>query len=206
MPRNPARIARSDKRDGESEMAQAQVSTPTAYTERVTVTTGWQHVVNWHGVVSGTLIALALHILLSLLGMSIGAALNDPDAYLRLGNEESMIAAIWWACAGIISAFAGGLVAGRFSAHAGGAGAFHGLLSWALGILIVLGVMGSVAGLTLNDALSGFRLQPATPEMPAPTPDQLVAIALYGFLSLLAGAILATLGGYLGSGPLSDDA
>jgi hypothetical protein len=190
----------------EDQMAHAQMSAPAAYTERVTVSTGWQRVINWHGVVAGMLVALSLHILLSLLGMSIGAALNDADAYMRLGNDESMVAAIWWACAGIISAFAGGLVAGRFSSHAGGAGAFHGLLSWALGILIVLGVMGSVAGLTLNEAMSGLHLQPATPELPAPTPEQLAAIALYGFLSLLAGAILATLGGYLGSGPLSEEA
>lgn len=186
-------------------MAQAQISTPTSYTERVTVTTGWQHVMNWHGVAAGALVALALHILLSLLGMSIGAAMNQPQDYLRLGDDENIIAAIWWAAAGIISAFAGGLVAGRFSAHAGGAGAFHGLLSWAVSMLIVLAAMGSVAGLALNEAMTGFRLDPQTPETPPIDPEVLAAVALYGFISLLSGGILATLGGYLGSGPMAPE-
>ena len=186
-------------------MAQAQIATPAAYTERVTVTTGWQSVVNWHGVIAGTLIQLALHILLTLLGMSIGAALNRPEDYLRLGDDENIIAAIWWASAGLISCFAGGLVAGRFSAHAGGAGAFHGLLTWALSMLIVLAALGSVAGLALNEALTGFRLDPQTPEAPPIDPEVLTSVALYAFISLLAGAILGTLGGYLGAGPMSDE-
>jgi hypothetical protein len=189
----------------EKRMAQAQISTPASYTERVTVTTGWQRVVNWHGVVAGALVALALHVLLSLLGMSIGAALNDPGDIMRLGDDENIVAAIWWAAAGIISAFAGGLVAGRFSAHVGGAGSFHGLLSWAVSILIVLAVMGSVAGLTLNEAMNGFRLETQTPDATPIDPEALAAVALYGFISLLAGAILATLGGYLGSGPISGE-
>ncbi|WP_435171531.1 hypothetical protein [Falsirhodobacter sp. 1013] len=83
-----------------------------------TPTTMWGHMknVSWGAIFAGVAIALVVHVLLTMLGIGIGAATLDPGTG---DNPEattfSVVSAIWYAVSGIVAAFAGGLVAARLS-------------------------------------------------------------------------------------------
>lgn len=90
--------------------------------------------IRWGAVVAGSLVALAVHLVLAILGLGLGLGavdvVSDPDA-----ATETITAGvgIWWTVTAILSMFLGGWIAGRF---AGGPfapeGVFLGVLVWAL--------------------------------------------------------------------------
>lgn len=88
---------------------------------------------HWNAVVAGTVIALATQILLTLLGIAVGAASFDvspTDA--SDAATVGWVAYIWWTIAGIAAAFAGGWTAGNVSSAADESrfeGAFQGFTS-----------------------------------------------------------------------------
>jgi hypothetical protein len=104
--------------------------------------------VSWGAILAGVVVALALHVLLTLLGAGIGLATLEPA---QAGETPSAMsvgigAAVWWALSGIVTAFIGGWVAARLAGiPSRGAGTLHGLASWAATILVVLYLLSSTA-------------------------------------------------------------
>jgi hypothetical protein len=118
--------------------------------------------VSWSAVFSGVALALAVQIVLNLLGIGVGAASIDPlKGDSPSGTALSVGALAWWTVAGIIASFIGGAAAGRLAGEPRESTAgWHGLTSWAATVVIIalaitLGV-GKVIGGTMNLAgLSG---------------------------------------------------
>jgi hypothetical protein len=189
-------------------MVRTSGATVGAYTEEVTVVHGTHRAISWDGILAGAITALILHALINMLGVAIGFGVVervDP----AMAEEAAAGTAVWWAAAGILSAFAGGLVAGAFSpAPPRSMGILHGLGAWAVSTLVVLLVIGSITGFAVDQAISGMQIPGAAPEMPEatqaappPDPDMVAGTALYAFLSLVIGAIAAAIGGWIGTSP-----
>jgi hypothetical protein len=112
--------------------------------------------ISWGAVLAGVVVALVAQLLLNMLGIGVGAATLDPKTGDGPGvGTFSLMAAIWWAVAGIIAAFLGGLAAGRLSGRPKESTAgWHGLIAWALTTIVVFSVLtasiGSIIGGTLN--------------------------------------------------------
>ncbi|HTJ59405.1 MAG TPA: PhnA-like protein [Devosiaceae bacterium] len=114
--------------------------------------------VSWGAIFAGAVIALIIQFLLSLLGVGIGAATLRPASG---GNPDattfSVISVIWYAITGLISAFTGGIVAGRLSGKpVADVGALHGLTSWALTTIVLLYLLTTTIGGLVGGALSGL--------------------------------------------------
>jgi hypothetical protein len=114
--------------------------------------------ISWGAVLAGVVLALAIQILLNLLGIGIGAATLDP----AVGDSPSAIsfsigAGLWFALATILAALAGGYAAGRLagSPRESTAG-WHGLTAWALTTLVVFYLLGSTVGGILGGAYRGM--------------------------------------------------
>lgn len=106
--------------------------------------------VSWGSVFGGVMTVLAISILLSILGSSIGLYMLDPLAEHPASGIGTTVG-IWTAVALVVSMIAGGFVAGKLS---GVDGMIHGFLVWATTLLIaaILGVMLTIgaAKLTIN--------------------------------------------------------
>lgn len=112
--------------------------------------------VAWGALFAGTVAALAVQLLLMVLGMAIGlsvadSALTDRDAPGGLGVG----AGIWWLATMIIALFVGGYVAARLAGLFKAAdGVLHGFLTWSLtaliGTFVVTSSIGSLVGGATN--------------------------------------------------------
>ncbi|ASY60488.1 MULTISPECIES: hypothetical protein [Sinorhizobium] len=113
---------------------------------------------DWAAIFAGVALALAVQLLLNLLGVGLGAAAFDPGSGDNPGPGTFSIASgIWFALSGIISAFAGGYLASRLSGRSGTTtGAYHGLTTWAVTTLIVVYLLTTSVGALLGGALSGL--------------------------------------------------
>jgi hypothetical protein len=133
--------------------------------------------ISWSAVLAGVVVALALHIILNLLGIGVGAAALDPAGGDNPDAETfSGAAALWWTLSGILASLVGGYVAGRTSGKPKESTAgFHGLASWAAttvlifmmvtshGAAIIGGIYGTVSGVveqTADDAAQGAVQSP----------------------------------------------
>lgn len=121
---------------------------------------------SWGAILAGLLVATAVQIILSLLGIAIGfgALQFGPGAQLE---EFGIGAGIWAIATALISLFVGGLTAG----HLAGVltrldGMLHGTLVWGLSLVLTLWAIGAgigtvlggvfgVAGQTISAAVGG---------------------------------------------------
>lgn len=151
--------------------------------------------ISWGAVLAGAALALAIQVVLNLLGIGVGAATLDP-----LGGDSpsaaslSIGAGIWFGVAGIIAAFAGGFAAGRLSGQPKESTAsWHGLTAWAASTLVLLylltttiggivggtlGVLGNVANAVGSTAQTAAQV--AAQPGGAPDPFQAIQQALQG--------------------------
>ncbi|TMJ73356.1 MAG: hypothetical protein E6G91_09010 [Alphaproteobacteria bacterium] len=187
---------------------------------------GWR--LSWGAVFAGMIVALVTHILLNLLGIGIGAASTDtartPDG--DTVQTVGILAGLWWAIAGIISAAVGGWFAGRTMGSSDrDDGLVHGLLSWAATTLVIAFVLSSVFGGALAGALGQFgdrvtqslpqrQTQTTPPPTQSPNPAEAIkqatppqreaarkavsSSALASFVALLFGAVAAGFAGRRG--------
>jgi len=106
----------------------------------------------WKAILAGAVAAMALHVLLFMLGIAGGLTLftpvtdADPVAHFSIG------AAIIWNVCAIIALFFGGVMAGRFSnsPHSGFA---HGILVWSVTLIIAIGSTLAGTGLVTGGAV-----------------------------------------------------
>lgn len=121
--------------------------------------------VSWGSIIGGVVSALAVSLLMSLLGTAIGFGMTDPMSSDPVGGVGTAFG-VWSALSLLVSLAVGGFVAGRL---AGYAGCIHGFLVWSTSLIIaaILSAMaisgmahmaGAVIGTTASvtgSALSG---------------------------------------------------
>ncbi|MDQ3125063.1 MAG: hypothetical protein M3Q74_05590 [Pseudomonadota bacterium] len=183
--------------------------------------------ISWPAVLAGAIVAVAVGAMLNLLGVALGAsAFNPYDFDGGDVGEFTAAAGMWMAFANAIALFIGGAVATRAAKYADHhKGALHGLAVWALSFLLAITIAsaagaGGAAALVGGDARDGeigdTVVTDVTPDsrviegelvVPAPLPapvaaeevaDTTAMLALWGFLTMLIGAIAAIFGGLYG--------
>jgi hypothetical protein len=106
--------------------------------------------VRWGAVFAGLVVALALQVVLTLLGTAIGLSTMDNGAGRGLGIG----AAIWLILSVLISLYVGGLVTGHLAGVlTRGDGALHGVLMWGLSTILAVYFLASGVSSILGGAV-----------------------------------------------------
>lgn len=184
--------------------------------------------ISWPAVIAGGIVAVAVGAMLNLLGVALGASAFNPYEFGGGDAEGFTAAAgMWMAFANAIALFIGGAVATRAAKYADHhKGALHGLAVWALAFLLAI-TIASAAGAGGAAALLGgeaadsddrsvvtdippasrviegelvapVAVQPSAPAVAEEVADTTAMLALWGFLTMLIGAIAAIFGGLYG--------
>jgi hypothetical protein len=130
-----------------------------AYSDYRVGATGNRRRISWGAIFAGTVAAIAIQLLLTLLGVAIGAWVMNPQAGAEGMRGIGMGAGIWALASFVIALFAGGWIAGRMSGLGSKLdGLLEGFLVW--GAVTVLtftlltttigGIFGGAAGLAGN--------------------------------------------------------
>jgi hypothetical protein len=114
--------------------------------------------ISWGSVLAGAVVAVALGVMLNVLGVAIGLSTIDPavpgetPAASTLGSAGG----IWVLVTNLLALGAGGWVAARLSGTADGTdGALHGLSVWAVGLLLSAVLVGNLVSGTTSTVVSG---------------------------------------------------
>lgn len=112
---------------------------------------------SWGAILAASAIALAVQIVLNLLGVGIGAAIVNPAGSQNApGLAASLSGAAWFIGSGLVAAFVGGYVASRLSGSISTAiGILHGLAAWAVSTLIVVYLLTTSIGAVVGGAFNG---------------------------------------------------
>lgn len=177
--------------------------------------------ISWGAVIAGALVAVAIGVMLTLLGVAIGATSFNPYEIEADSDEVVSVAGgLYMAFSQLVALQIGAYIAARgarFPDHHGGL--LHGLAVWGLAVMIVLvgaGLGASVgsagllagpgAGAQIAETMRevGQVVGPGTPD-----PDELAAaeraadftatIAWWGFACFALGLAGAIAGGWLGA-------
>lgn len=113
--------------------------------------------ISWGAVLSGAVIALAVGLMLNLLGAGVGAAMVDATGRDTPGASSFGIgAAIWLVVSNLIGLAIGGYAAARLSGSADRTdGTLHGLSVWATSFLISAVLLGNLASGVATTAVNG---------------------------------------------------
>lgn len=94
--------------------------------------------ISWGAIFAGVIIAVAIHLVLSLIGAGVGLSVADPihrdspDA-----SSYGFGAAAWWGLSSVLALFTGGWIAGHLAGAPGRTDAMlHGLVTWGLAALL----------------------------------------------------------------------
>jgi len=99
--------------------------------------------------------AIAVQLLLNLLGIGVGAATINPQQGQHPGQGLAVGAAIWFVLSSIISLFVGGWIAGRLAGTPDKKdGALHGFVTWALASLVLFYLLSTAVGGLVGGAAS----------------------------------------------------
>lgn len=102
--------------------------------------------VSWRSIFAGIITAIAIGIVLALLGMALGFTVLDPMSRDPLAGV-GLTFGIWTLISGIVSLIVGGFVAGLFAGQRGG---MHGFLVWAAVLIIGAFSTSMAAGMALQ--------------------------------------------------------
>lgn len=138
---------------------------------------------SWSAVFAGVFIAIAIQLLLSLLGLSIGFGSINPVEDAKPFSGLGTGALIWWIVTMLISLFAGGWVAGWFSNQVQKTDLIlHGLITWCLltflNIYLVTSSVSKIVGgagsvITKGLSMAGEGVKSVAPEAGELIKDQL---------------------------------
>lgn len=110
--------------------------------------------VSWSSIFAGVVAAIAVELLLNLLGIGVGAATINPQQG-ETGHGLAIGAAIWFVISSIISLFIGGWIVGRLAGTSNKKdGALHGFVTWALASLVLFYLLSTAIGGLLGGAAS----------------------------------------------------
>jgi hypothetical protein len=109
--------------------------------------------VSWGAIISGVVVALVVQMLLSILGIAVGAATIDAAGSVTTG--VGIGAGIWFAASGIIAFYCAGWTAGRMAGIPRAVeSTMHGFLAWGVafvvGALMVTSAIGGLLGGAAN--------------------------------------------------------
>lgn len=184
--------------------------------------------ISWPAVLAGAIVAVAVGAMLNLLGVALGAASFNPyDLHSGDATGFTAAAGMWMALANSIALFVGGAVASRAAKHSDHhRGGLHGVSVWALAFLLALvitasGLAGGAAAIAggeasepsaprevvITDGTVGPNgvvdgqviVPPSAREVADDSADATATLALWGFLTMLLGAVAAVLGGMYGT-------
>lgn len=171
--------------------------------------------ISWRAVFAGVVVALAVQILLTTLGLAIGATTVGASTDPGTARDAGIGVGIWYLISNLISVFCGGLVAGISAREVSRTlGAIEGMVVWAFSLLLFLlfvtgGVQALIAqasGMIAADPsqMQGMQLPPGMqPDIPEQTArdiaDATVAAAWIAFGTLLLSAAAGTIGGIVGA-------
>ncbi len=103
--------------------------------------------ISWASVFAGVVIVLVTQLLLSLLGLGIGASTINPTTEQDPASGLGIGAGIWFILTSLIALFAGGWVAGRLAGIPRNIDSMlHGLLTWGLASLLLFYFLTSTVG------------------------------------------------------------
>lgn len=113
--------------------------------------------VSWGAIFAGVAITLTTHILLTLLGIGLGAAVIDPASSDNpAASTMSISSGVWFVVTGLIAFFVGGYVASRLSGRPlRSTGSLHGVASWAVTTLVTLYLLTTSVGAIVGGTFSG---------------------------------------------------
>jgi hypothetical protein len=177
---------------------------------------------SWRALFSGVLVAVAVHTILTLLGVGIGAVTLTGDVR---GGGSALGASLWVAVGTVIAYYGAGWTSGRLAGIPRAVeSTMHGFLCWCLAMTIGIGLAMASGGISAISAGLGraavpailtpgagmiATAPPATPQPLSPTdlngpvPAEVRAAraqarqALAGFFVMILGAGAATLGGFV---------
>lgn len=113
----------------------------------------------WSAIFGGMVAAMGVQVILTLLGVGLGAAMANPASEPWADNDARGMgigAVVWLILSGIISFGIGGYVAGCMSGVIRtGSGALHGMLAWALAAVVGTTVTALAGSATLGGAAAG---------------------------------------------------
>lgn len=98
--------------------------------------------ISWGSVIGGVITVLAVSLLLSTLGTSLGFSIVDPTSDDPINGAGTTVV-IWSAVSIIISLAAGAFIAGRLAANDG---LIHGFLVWATSLIVAAVLGGMLVG------------------------------------------------------------
>lgn len=107
---------------------------------------------NWSAIFGGTLAAMGIHILLSALGVGAGLGTFSPQSDQNPVINFSVGSAIIWTICALVSLGVGGVLAGRFS-HSLHGGFVHGMLVWAMTLVITILIVSVGGGMVMGGAI-----------------------------------------------------
>jgi len=103
--------------------------------------------ISWASVFAGVVIVLVTQLMLSLLGIGIGASTINPTTEQDPASGLGIGAGIWFVISSLIALFAGGWVAGRLAGIPRNTDSMlHGILTWGLATLLIFYFLTSTIG------------------------------------------------------------
>jgi hypothetical protein len=169
---------------------------------------GWRPWPIWSAVWVGALSALAVGLIIGLIGYAVGAHQLTAPRTMTFKNIR-LITTLFNVCGAFFAFVVGGWVAARIvGARRAETGMLHGAVAWlvTIPILLALGVLGATAmyGGWYAGLVGGT---PAWATPPPSTPDLAAAVrnsALASVAALLLGLVGSVIGGWMASGePMS---
>jgi hypothetical protein len=160
--------------------------------------------IHWGALWMGALAALAVGMIIGLIGSAIGIQEFGPGQKITDWHKFGMLALVFSIAGAFFSFVVGGWVAGKLTGFRRAEPAMvHGAMVWLLALPLLL-VLGAIGAGTMGGWYSALAGAPAWTSPKAVTdPTAAIAIrngALGAVTALLLGLIGAVLGGWMGSG------
>lgn len=111
--------------------------------------------ISWGAVFAGAIVALAVELMLMILGVGVGASTLHPGAGTEQMSSLGIGAGIWFVVSALISVYVGGWVAGKLAGiPTRSIGALHGFITWALAMLTLFYLLTTTIGAVAGGAAS----------------------------------------------------
>lgn len=112
--------------------------------------------ISWGAIIAGVVLAIVIHFMLSILGAAIGLTAIEPQSADNPAGQTIVTGAmIWWVICSLISLFIGSWAAAKLSGVWSRCdGSLHGLITWAVTLILTLIFLTSAIGAVIGGALN----------------------------------------------------
>ena len=159
----------------DDDLMETPVNKTTVHHDRMTVSDMpiWYNRISWGAIFAGLVIALAVQIMLTLLGAAIGLSTINPASEANPMNGIGTGGLIWFTISSIISMFLGGWVSGKLANGNLKDGMLHGLVVWGLATIVTIYLLTTAVGRVVSGvgALVGTSLAVGGSAVAAAAPD-----------------------------------